>query len=170
MIFLVKIVLVRNYSYNIRMDSLFFQYCPKIAVFSQDGSSVLLCRRKGEADYDGVFSFIGGKMEHKDLSIIDALSREKTEEVGELFRIKVLPHYSIDTFFVKKDGSRMILPHYYAVHQSGEINLSEEYDDYRWVPLNSLDEFEPKIENIAWIATLLSRAATIAEDEDFVAV
>jgi len=119
---------------------------------------------------DGVFSFIGGKMEHKDLSIIDALSREKTEEVGELFRIKVLPHYSIDTFFVKKDGSRMILPHYYAVHQSGEINLSEEYDDYRWVPLNSLDEFEPKIENIAWIATLLSRAATIAEDEDFVAV
>jgi hypothetical protein len=48
------------------MENLLFQYCQKIVVYSQDGQSVLLCKRKGEADFDSVFSFIGGKMERSD--------------------------------------------------------------------------------------------------------
>ena len=29
-----------------------FQYCPKLAVLNRDRTHVLLCRRKGEQDYD----------------------------------------------------------------------------------------------------------------------
>lgn len=148
--------------------NLSFQYCPKLAVFSADDSSVLLCRRKGEADYDGIFSFIGGKMEHKDENIVDALRREKGEEVGESFRVNLLPYYSVDTVFTKNDGNRMILPHFYASHVSGDIELNEEYSEYKWVPYDSLDSFHPKISNIAWIAPLLLRAARTADTAELV--
>ena len=51
-----------NHSFTsgiLRMDYN-FQYCQKIVVLSKDKNKVLLCKRKGEADYDGTFSFIGG--------------------------------------------------------------------------------------------------------------
>jgi hypothetical protein len=63
-----------------------------------------------------VFSFIGGKMETTDDGIIAGLKREKDEEVGENFKIKIFPNLSYNTFFRKKDGNAMILPHYLAVH------------------------------------------------------
>jgi ADP-ribose pyrophosphatase YjhB (NUDIX family) len=152
------------------MDVLAFQYCPKLVVFDKDLSSVLLCRRKGEADYDGVFSLIGGKMEHKDTAIVEALAREKSEEVGPDFRVNVLPHHSVDVLFVKKDGSHMILPHYYAVHVSGAIVLNEEYSEHAWVPFESLADFEPKISNITWISDLLRRLEPIISADDLIEI
>ncbi|MDP1833527.1 MAG: NUDIX domain-containing protein [Candidatus Moranbacteria bacterium] len=125
-----------------------FQFCPKIVVFSNDLKSVLLCRRKDEKDHNGIFSFIGGKMETTDESIVAGLAREKDEEVGKDFRIDLYAKYSANLFFIKKDGSKMILPHYYAIHKSGEIKLNEEYSEFRWVMNNELKNFEPKISNI----------------------
>lgn len=152
------------------MDKLMFQYCPKLAVFNQEVNEVLLCRRKGEQDYDGIFSLTGGKMEHSDASIIAALHREKSEEVGADFKVKVLPYPSIDVFFVKKDGSRMILPHFLAYHIGGEIVLNEEYSEYAWVRLDSLSEFEPKISNISWIVPSLARLRSTVAETDLVEI
>ena len=130
------------------MSTLHFQYCQKLVVFSQDESAVLLCKRKGEADYDGVFSFIGGKMETTDGSLIEGMQREKNEEVGENFKIKIFPTFTTNSFFLKKDGNAMVLPHIYAIHQSGEIVLNEEYSQYQRVPLTEINSFEPKIGTI----------------------
>lgn len=152
------------------MNNLFFQYCPKLAVFSRDGKKVLLCRRKGEQDYDGVFSLIGGKMERKDSSILEALRREKTEEVGVNFRVKVLPLYSVDVSFLKKDGSYMILPHFLAQHTRGDIILNDEYSEYVWVDLVDLSKYEPKIANISWIVPALARLRPLVAEEDFVEI
>jgi ADP-ribose pyrophosphatase YjhB (NUDIX family) len=139
------------------MSNLNFQYCQKIVVFSNDKNSVLLCKRKGEQDYDGVYSFIGGKMETTDESIIDGLQREKNEEVGEDFKVKIYPEFTTNLLFRKKDGNSMILPHYYAVHESGEITLNEEYADYVWVQLAELDSFEPKIPSITDVVISLKK-------------
>ena len=127
------------------MEKYNFQYCQKIVVYSKDESSVLLCKRKGEADFDGTFSFIGGKLETTDKDIVDGLKREKDEELGENFKIRIFPAFSTNVFFVKKDGSSMILPHYYAIHESGTIQLNEEYSEFKWVPLKDVATFEPKI-------------------------
>ena len=126
-----------------------FQYCQKLVIYSKDESSVLLCKRKDEADFDGAFSFIGGKMENTDSGIIDGLQREKDEEVGKDFNIKVFPFFTTNIFFVKKDGSAMILPHFYAIHTAGEVVLNEEYSEYTWVSLEDVDNFEPKINTIS---------------------
>jgi ADP-ribose pyrophosphatase YjhB (NUDIX family) len=98
-----------------------FQYCQKIVVFSQDFTKVLLCKRKDEADYNGVYSFIGGKMEATDEDIITAIQREKNEEVGENFKVKIYTEFSNNLIFKKKSGDYMILPHYLAIHV-GEIS------------------------------------------------
>lgn len=147
-----------------------FLYCPKIVVFSADESSVLLCRRRSEEDYDGVFSFIGGKMQVSDETIIDGLKREKDEEVGEGFKIKICPTYTTNVLFRKKDGSSMILPHYYAAHTGGEIKLSEEYSEYRWVKLDELKGFEPLIPNIPEVVEKMQRVKKCFRDDEFVVI
>lgn len=125
-----------------------FQYCQKIVVYSKDESSVLLCRRKGENDFDNVFSFIGGKMEITDVNIINGLKREKNEEVGRNFKIKIFPTFCTTLSYVKKDGHTMILPHYYAIHKSGHVKLNSEYSEFKWVPLKDISTFKPKITTI----------------------
>ena len=137
-----------------------FQYCQKIVVFSKDELNVLLCKRKGESDFDGTFSFIGGKLETTDKGIIDGLRREKDEEVGIDFKIKIFPAFTTNLFFTKKNGSSMILPHFYAVHESGEIQLNEEYSEYKWIPLTQVEDFEPRIYTIPRV---LKELATLKE-------
>ena len=125
-----------------------FQYCQKLVILSEDRTKVLLARRKGEADYDEVYSFIGGKMETTDVDMVAGMKREKDEEIGAEAKVKVLPSETYNIFFRKKDGSAMILPHIAATFAGGEITLSGEYSDYKWVPIAELDVFEPKISNI----------------------
>lgn len=129
-----------------------FQYCQKLVVLSADRQAVLLAKRKGEADYDGVFSFIGGKMETTDESFIAGMQREKTEEIGGTVRLNVLPDETYNLLFRKRDGNSMVLPHIPALYVSGEIRLSDEYSEYRWVPVAELEAFEPKIGNVPRLA------------------
>jgi len=122
-----------------------FQYCQKIVLFSKDWNKVLLAKRTGEADYDGFYTFIGGKMEITDGSIVDGLKREKDEEIGEDAQVAIYPSVSWNIRFTKKDGSAMILPHYVARYMKGNIQLSAlEYSEYAWVPTEELDSFGPK--------------------------
>lgn len=79
-----------------------FQYCQKIVIFSPDLKKVLLCKRKGENDYDGIYSFIGGKMESSDEDIVSAMEREKNEEIGEDFKVKLYHEFSNNLTFKKK--------------------------------------------------------------------
>lgn len=129
-------------------QNLFFQYCQKLVIFSADRKSVLLAKRKGEADYDGVFSFIGGKMETTDESFVAGMKREKTEEIGPKAVVQIMPNETYNVLFRKKDGSSMVLPHIAGVYISGDIELNEEYSEYKWVPLAELEAFEPKIDTV----------------------
>jgi 8-oxo-dGTP pyrophosphatase MutT (NUDIX family) len=125
-----------------------FQYCQKLVILSEDRTKVLLARRKGETDYNEVFTFIGGKMETADESLVSAMKREKDEEIGAGAVVNVLPEETYNVLFQKQDGNAMILPHIAGVYISGEIQLSNEYSEYAWVSVEVLDDFEPKVENI----------------------
>jgi 8-oxo-dGTP pyrophosphatase MutT (NUDIX family) len=137
-------------------------------VFSKDFKEVLLCKRKGEADFDGIFSFIGGKMEVTDLTVLDGMQREKNEEIGVGAKIKLFPKFSSNLSFIKKDGNSMILPHYLAVFVEGDININEEYSEYKWVGIDDLKSFEPKIANIPDIVETLLRLVPDINENEFV--
>jgi ADP-ribose pyrophosphatase YjhB (NUDIX family) len=150
------------------MEKYSFLYCPKIVVFSKDKTEVLLCKRRGERDYDGVFSFIGGKMEITDQSLLAGIQREKNEEVGVNFKIKICPNFGYNVFFKKKDGSSMVLPHHFAMHVEGEVKLNEEYSEYKWVKIEELANFEPKIPTIPSVVAEMRRLEVILAEKDFV--
>ncbi len=152
------------------MNKYNFLYCQKIVVFSSDMNSVLLCKRKGEEDYNKIYTFIGGKMETTDKDIVVAMQREKNEEVGEGFKIELCPQFSINLSFQKKNGDFVILPHYYSRHLSGDVRLNEEYSNYKWVDIDSLSFFEPKIDNIPRVVKTLLKLKTIIKAEDLIIV
>jgi 8-oxo-dGTP pyrophosphatase MutT (NUDIX family) len=124
--------------------TLFFHYCPKLIVFSKDRKSVLLARRSGEADYDGAYTFIGGKTETTDGDLVSGLRREKIEEIG--IDAKIIVCYMMSCYqvwYTKKNGNSMVLPHHIAIHQGGEIKLNPgEYDDYKWVSIKDIDQYD----------------------------
>jgi len=151
-------------------DTTRFQYCQKLVICRKNGSEVLLAKRQDEADYDGVYTFIGGKMETTDRGIIEGLLREKCEEIGTTARIRVCPGFSYNVHFVKKDGSAMIIPHYYAEYIEGAIVLSEEYSDYQWVLASELAALEPKVANIPELLEWALRVKAIAKPADFVEI
>jgi 8-oxo-dGTP pyrophosphatase MutT (NUDIX family) len=125
----------------------------------------------GEADFDGVFSFVGGKMENSDKSILAGLSREKNEEVGKDATIKICPELSYNILFRKKDGNSMILPHYIAVYEKGAIRINtEEYSEYRWVSLDGLKDFNPKIETIPTVVDWATGIKPFLGDKRFVRI
>ena len=151
-------------------DKYDFQYCQKIVVFSKDLNSVLLCKRKDEDDFNETYTFIGGKMETSDKDIISAIQREKDEEIGKDFKIELYPKFSNNVNYMKKNSDFMILPHYYARHISGEVKLNEEYSDYKWVDIDDLDVFEPKINNIPETVRILLELRMIMKDEDLIVI
>ena len=152
------------------MDKYNFQNCQKIVVFSEDNTKVLLAKRKGENDYDGIYSFIGGKMETTDKNLVEGMRREKNEEIGETCKVKLYPIYSTSTYYIKKDGSYMVLPHYYARFVEGDISLSDEYSEYKWVSINEIDSFKPIIENIPEFTRRLLKLVPLMTEEDFVLI
>jgi NADH pyrophosphatase NudC (nudix superfamily) len=150
--------------YDVAMaNTTLFQYCPKLIVISSDHKHVLLARRHKEADYDGVFSFIGGKMITTDESIIAGMKREKDEEIGSDAKLAILPNETNTLLFRKSDGNSMILPHIPAVFKSGEIKLNDEYTEYQWVPVDELDGFEPKIPNITELSRWARQKLSVAD-------
>jgi 8-oxo-dGTP pyrophosphatase MutT (NUDIX family) len=129
-------------------DTTHFQYCQKTVIFSEDFSSILLAKRKGEADFDGDYSFVCGKMETTDESIVAGIRREVREELGSDVHITIYPTYTVNVHYTKKDGNSMILPHIFSVYHGGMIQLSDEYSEYMWVPIGDIDTLEPKVHTI----------------------
>ncbi len=146
-----------------------FQYCQKLVILSGDKTKVLLAKRKGEADYDGTYSFVGGKMETSDESILAGMKREKDEEIGTSALINVIPSETFNLMYRKKDGNSMILPHIASIYVSGDIKLNDEYSDYQWVSLDELEDFEPKIENVPELTKWAARKLADSS-QDFVQI
>jgi len=146
-------------------NNTYFQYCQKLVVFNKDYSKVLLAKRKGEADYDGVYSFIGGKMETTDTDLRAGIRREVTEEIGTDVQIEVLLDFSFNEFYRKKSGDSMVLPHHIARYLDGEIKLSDEYSDFAWVNVDDIDKFEPKIDTVASIVKKCKKVIGYFEDK-----
>ena len=148
-------------------DTTLFQFCQKLVLFNEAHDAILLAKRVGEADYNEIYSFICGKMETTDASIVQGIRREIHEEVGSDVQISVYPEVSFNVFFMKQDGHAMILPHYYAVYRGGDIHLNhDEYSQYKWVKLSELDDFEPKVPSIPTaVEKILQIKKTINDSE-----
>jgi hypothetical protein len=60
------------------------------------------------------------------------------------------------------------LPHYYARYESGEVKLSDEYEDYKWVEVKKIAEFGPKIPTIDLMVKNLLRLVELIKEEELI--
>lgn len=153
------------------MNKYHFQFCPKLVILSSDLSKVLLGKRRGESDYDGVFSFIGGKMEDIDQTIVEGIKREKNEEIGGNFLLQLYPDISSSLLFIKSDNTHMIVSYYLAIHHGGEITPNhKEYSEYRWIDIDLIAKLEPKVPTIPTVVDLFLGMRNKFDKMDFVEI
>ena len=70
--------------------------------------------------------------------------------------------------FKKNNGNILVLPHYFAKHIGGDILLNEEYSEHKWVSVEGLESFEPKIPDIPRAVKQLLKIRKVMDDSEFV--
>lgn len=110
----------------------------KAIIFDQD--RVLILRksleerlRKGTHGWD----FPGGGVEPEE-PLLDSLAREVFEETG--LQVKVIaPAYVYDEI---QEEKHLILIKFACDQPEGKVTLSPEHEEFRWIPIDQLDQSE----------------------------
>ena len=100
---------------------------------------LVIKRHKNEIAYPGKWAFPGGKVE-KGQNVLEALKREVFEEVG--LEIEDSRKFLNDFTFLRPDGHNVIGFVFEVIAKSEDVNLSDEFEDYKWVSpkeFNNLD-------------------------------
>lgn len=106
-----------------------------------DGRILLIRRSSGEALFPGYFEFPSGKVEFGEDPVI-ALEREFLEETN----LKIKVGEPLRTFaYVSDEGQRHsveIVFRVSLVSDPSEIKLSEDHDEYKWVPSSEVSSLQ----------------------------
>lgn len=97
----------------------------------------------GHEKMEGYWDVPGGRMDDHERSVRVALARELEEEIGYTL-LDEQEMILIDTHLhVRANGTFNHL-HYYVVPvaQDTEVRLSDEHDEYRWIPIMELSTLE----------------------------
>ncbi len=114
-----------------------FRNAVKAFVVSE-GKLLLLKRRSNDVHKPGAWDIPGGRLELGE-NPFDGLKRETLEETG--FDIEIVMPIDVH-FFTRDDGQKIQMTIFVCKPKSGEIKLSEEHTEYKWVDLkNAKDEF-----------------------------
>ena len=108
----------------------YFQIAAKAIVKRDDKILVLVTP-------DGYYDFPGGRMDETEvqLSLEDILRREILEELGSgfVFDIKSLAFVSKRGPDISKKSNRILATFFEVDYVSGEVELSEEHTESRWI-------------------------------------
>ena len=108
------------------------------AFIVSDGQLLILKRRPNDSHKPGAWDVPGGRLEPGE-SPFEGLKREAKEEAN--LEINILMPLDVH-HFVRDDGQKITLMIFLCQLAGGEVKLSEEHTEYKWVDLNSSsDEF-----------------------------
>ncbi len=113
-------------------------YVGQKAIIEKDGE-VLVLFESTEANLD----YPGGKIQEGELDFAEALKREVREEAN--LEIEVGAPFATWYYEIKKGrsmGKKIFLVAYKCKYLSGEVNLSEEHVNYRWVNKDNFHELD----------------------------
>lgn len=121
------------------------------ALIENKDGKLLIARRAQGKSQAGLWEFPGGKLEEGE-SPEACLVRELLEEMN----IVIAPSAYFGTNDYDYGSVQIRLHAYRAVYLSGEINL-QDHDEFRWVDIEELPDFEFAPADIKFIEALLSR-------------
>ncbi len=103
------------------------------AFIVQDNKLLLLKRRPNDAHKPGAWDIPGGRLEPGE-SPFEGLKREAMEEAK--LQIEIVQPLDVH-HFVRDDGQKITLMIFLCRLAGGEIQLSEEHTEYKWLDLNN---------------------------------
>ena len=109
------------------------------ALIVKDERLLLIKRRPNDVHKPGQWDIPGGRLEAGESPFL-GLQRETNEEVGIEIEI-VMPldvHY-----FIRDDGQQITLMIFLCKPKSGEIKLSEEHSEFKWIDLKNPEDDLP---------------------------
>ena len=104
-------------------------------------TSLLILQGSSKMEREGLWGLPGGKIQTSEdsKSLEDILMREVHEECGNNFQIEVSDPF-LTWRFPSKD---IFLVGFRCTHVQGDVELSEEHKDYKWLSLDgSIDDME----------------------------
>ena len=128
------------------------QYVVVTGIIIKEGKYLIAKRSEEESAFPGLWTVPGGKLEKSDYVdtpkdtadhwynvLRKSLVREIREEVGlEVENID----YLLSLSYLRSDGTPSLIMSLYCEYKSGEVELSEELVDYKWVSVEELDNYE----------------------------
>lgn len=107
---------------------------------NETGDRVLVLKRHDdEVAFPGKWAFPGGKVE-RGQSIMEALEREVEEEAG--LKIKPGKNFIRDYTFIRPDDVNVVGFAFEVQSLGGEVKISEDFTDYKWVNLEELKKLD----------------------------
>lgn len=127
------------------------------AFIVKEGKLLLIKRRLNDVHKPGDWDIPGGRLELGE-NPFDGLKREAQEETALEIEI-ILP---LDVhFFSRDDGQKIQLTIFLCKQTGGEIKLSEEHTEYKWMDLKSdINKFP------AWLHKIVKRYNTIHYEQE----
>jgi 8-oxo-dGTP diphosphatase len=110
------------------------------AFIINDEGKILIVKRDKEIIFVDKWDVPGGKLDN-DETLFEAISREIVEEVG-LKLARIICTLSSSKFEGKLGDKLIIYRNIYLCRASGEIKLSAEHSEYKWVAPEELRNFE----------------------------
>lgn len=102
----------------------------------REGRMLSMRRASTQEAGPGLWEGVSGRV-HGGEDPIAAAQREVAEETGLRVRIQPQP---ITAYAALRRGEPMTVIVFCATHESGEVALSDEHDDYRWCDASELSE------------------------------
>lgn len=115
------------------------KYCVAVKGIIEKNDKILIVKRSDQENHrPGVWETVGGRMDHL-IAPEEELKREIAEEVGLVVDVGV--PFNIFSF-VRDAGEFVVGITYICKYISGQVILSEEHADYRWIDPMSFADFE----------------------------
>ena len=115
------------------------KYCVAVKGIIERRGKILIVKRSNQEDHrPGIWETVGGRMDNAESPEIE-LKREISEEVGLIVDVK----HPFNIFsFVRDTGEFVVGITYICKYISGEVLLSHEHTDYKWITPASFADLE----------------------------
>lgn len=108
-------------------------------IIRREGGEILILKRNDDDSFNpGIWETVGGAMDN-DASPQEALKREIMEETG--IEVKINEPFNVFTF-INETGETKIGITFLCDYLSGEIVLSHEHCDYKWIKAGLFKDFK----------------------------
>ncbi len=110
-------------------------YVAANAIISRNDGKILVLKRELNYDHDpDRWETVGGRLIQDIADVKTELKREIKEELGENFKCQVVAPFSTYNFYRGGDKSKELVGiDYVCFYKEGEVNLSDEHTEYKWV-------------------------------------